>query len=128
MDVKDFQVLVEESNNILLSPTLVRLSLQVVLKIAKLMLTTVGYAKIAFVAEACQPDSGSQSPQLQVSASTHNQAVVLQHALQHIPNPNAECVLRNVAVRLGRHAAEGVSKRNQYFLNCRPFLVVNLEL
>ncbi|XP_071799117.1 ubiquitin carboxyl-terminal hydrolase 9X-like isoform X1 [Asterias amurensis] len=84
-----------------------RLSLQVVLKIAKLMLTTVGYAKIAFVAEACQPDSGSQSPQLQVSASTHNQAVVLQHALQHIPNPNAECVLRNVAVRLGRHAAEG---------------------
>ena len=51
MDVKDFQVLVEESNNILLSPTLVRLSLQVVLKIAKLMLTTVGYAKIAFVAK-----------------------------------------------------------------------------
>ena len=81
-----------------------------VLKIGKLMLTTVGYAKIAAVAEACQTDPSSSSSQAPapVSASTHNQAVVLQQALQHIPNPNAECVLRNVAIRLGRHAAEEV--------------------
>ncbi len=79
-----------------------------VLKIGKLMLTTVGYAKIAAVAEACQTDSSSSQTPTPVSASTHNQAVVLQQALQHIPNPNAECVLRNVAIRLGRHAAEEV--------------------
>ena len=84
-----------------------------VLKIGKLMLTTVGYAKIAAVAEACQTDSSSSQTPAPVSASTHNQAVVLQQALQHIPNPNAECVLRNVAIRLGRHAAEEVGHRSK---------------
>ncbi|XP_066267004.1 ubiquitin carboxyl-terminal hydrolase 9X-like isoform X4 [Branchiostoma lanceolatum] len=74
-----------------------------VLKVGKLMLTTVGYAMVQHVAEACQPDSPHSGT---VSASAHNHAIVLQQALHHIPNPNAECMLRNVALRLGQQCVE----------------------
>lgn len=81
-----------------------RAAYHVVLKICKLLLTTVSYALVQVVAEACQPET--QAPP--VTASTHSHAVVLQQALHHLPNPSAECMLRNVAVRLGQHLAEQV--------------------
>ncbi|XP_030838236.1 probable ubiquitin carboxyl-terminal hydrolase FAF-X isoform X3 [Strongylocentrotus purpuratus] len=83
-----------------------RSALLMVLKVGKLMFTTLAYARITAVAEACQTDPAGGPSQSSVSQTTHTQAVVLQQAMQHIPNPNAECVLRNVAVRLGRQAAE----------------------
>lgn len=52
--------------------------------------------QVQVVAEACQ----SESPT--ISAQMHNQAVVLQQALHTIPNPNAECMTRSVAVKLGQ--------------------------
>ena len=93
-----------------------------VLKIGKLMFTTLAYARITAVAEACQTDPAGGPSQPSVSQSTHSQAVVLQQAMQHIPNPNAECVLRNVAVRLGRQAAEEVSMSiNPSIISFYPF-------
>lgn len=71
------------------------------LKICKLLLTTVGHAMVHVVAEACnQPESTTTRP---VSPAEHSHAVVLQQALHHIPNPNAEYMLRNVAVRLAQN-------------------------
>ncbi|CAH1782281.1 unnamed protein product [Owenia fusiformis] len=73
-----------------------------VLKICKLVLTTVGHSMVQVVADACQTEGGSPT----VSASQHNHAVVLQQALHHIPNPNSECMTRNVAIRLGQQLGE----------------------
>ncbi len=75
------------------------------LKVCKLLLTTVGHAQVQVVADACQSDSTSPP----ITASVHNHAVVLQQALHHIPNPNAECMTRNVALRLGQNLGEQVS-------------------
>ncbi|XP_074657837.1 ubiquitin carboxyl-terminal hydrolase 9X-like [Tubulanus polymorphus] len=82
--------------------TLKRAAYLVILKIAKLLLATVGHAMVQVVANACHSDSSTPP----ISASTHNHAVVLQQALQHIPNPNAECMMRNVAARLGQQLGE----------------------
>ena len=60
------------------------------------------------VADACQaPDTPSGSSA--VSAAVHNHAVVLQQALVHVPNPNAECMTRNVAIKIGQHLGKQVS-------------------
>lgn len=45
----------------------------------------------------------------QVNQVTHDQAVVLQSALQSIPNPSSECMLRNVSVRLAQQISDEVS-------------------
>ena len=75
-----------------------------VFKICKLLLTAVGYAQVQVVADACQSDS-TPPP----TPSVHQHALVLQQALHHIPNPNAECMTRNVAVRLGQQLGEQVT-------------------
>ncbi|CAJ0966840.1 unnamed protein product, partial [Ranitomeya imitator] len=76
------------------------------LKVAKLLLTAIGYGHVRSVAEACQPAEGSNP----VSPATHDQAVVLQNALQNIPNPTSECMLRNVAIRLAQQISDEASK------------------
>ena len=81
-----------------------RSAYQVVLKTCKLLLTAVGHAHVQVVAIACNSDS--QVPP--VTASVHNHAVVLQQALHHIPNPNAECMTRNVAMHLGQNLGDQV--------------------
>ncbi|KAG1670256.1 putative ubiquitin carboxyl-terminal hydrolase FAF-X [Nymphon striatum] len=71
-----------------------------VLKISKFLLTTVAHATVIVVAEACsQPESTTLRP---VSPAQHSHAVVLQQALHHIPNASAECMIRNVSVRLAQ--------------------------
>ena len=72
-------------------------------KVCKLLLTAVGHAEVQVVAEACQSDS-AQPP----TPYVHQHALVLQQALHHIPNPNAECMTRNVAIRLGQQLGEQV--------------------
>ena len=74
------------------------------MKIAKFALTTVAYAKVYIVAEAMRPESRSE-----VSSETQDAAVILQQALQCIPDFVLECVLRNYALSLGHHSAEEVS-------------------
>ena len=78
------------------------------LKMSKLLLTVVGYAQVTVVAEAIQPSDPTCTPP-PVSASAHNAAVILQQALQYIPNPATECMLRNMAVRLAGHLSNLVS-------------------
>ncbi|CAB1346501.1 unnamed protein product, partial [Coregonus sp. 'balchen'] len=56
------------------------------LKIGKLLLTAVGFGHI--------------------NQATHDQALVLQSALQNIPNPASECMLRNVAIRLAQQISD----------------------
>ncbi|XP_067668544.1 ubiquitin carboxyl-terminal hydrolase 9X-like [Haliotis asinina] len=73
-----------------------------VLKVCKLMLTTVGHAKVQVVVDACHAES--QVPA--VSVVEHNQAAALQQALLHIPSPDAEFTTRNVALRLGQNLGE----------------------
>uniref|UniRef100_A0A671Y2Y2 ubiquitinyl hydrolase 1 n=1 Tax=Sparus aurata TaxID=8175 RepID=A0A671Y2Y2_SPAAU len=77
------------------------------LKIAKLLLTAVGFGHVKAVAEACQPNAEGNIP---VSPATHDQALVLQNALQNIPNPASECMLRNVAIRLAQQISDEASK------------------
>ena len=43
-----------------------------------------------------------QGKELTVSNAQHNYAVFLQQAVQHIPNTYHECVIRNLAVKLGQ--------------------------
>ncbi|XP_070538663.1 ubiquitin carboxyl-terminal hydrolase 9X-like isoform X2 [Ptychodera flava] len=81
-----------------------RAAYHTVLKIGKLMFTTAGYAIVAAVAEACQSDSNH--PATPVSVSTHNHAIMLQQALQTVPDPTAECMMRNVAIRLGQQTVD----------------------
>ncbi|XP_039770608.1 probable ubiquitin carboxyl-terminal hydrolase FAF-X isoform X4 [Ornithorhynchus anatinus] len=80
------------------------------LKIAKLLLTAVGYGHVRAVAEACQPVVEGTSPLSPINQATHDQAVVLQNALQNIPNPTSECMLRNVAIRLAQQISDEASK------------------
>ncbi|KAJ8379215.1 hypothetical protein AAFF_G00223270 [Aldrovandia affinis] len=76
------------------------------LKTAKLLLTAVGFGHVKAVAEACQPVVEGTSPVSPINQATHDQALVLQNALQNIPNPSSECMLRNVAVRLAQHISD----------------------
>ena len=68
-----------------------------------------GYAQVTVVAEAIRTPVDGSAP-TSIPVSVHSAAVVLQQALQHIPNPNLDCVLRNVAVRLGQHMGKLVGK------------------
>lgn len=56
-------------------------------------------------------------PYLQINQATHDQALVLQSALQNIPNPASECMLRNVAIRLAQQISDEVTEnvRNRFF-------------
>ncbi|KFM62546.1 putative ubiquitin carboxyl-terminal hydrolase FAF-X, partial [Stegodyphus mimosarum] len=76
----------------------------VVLKILKLLLTTVGRCIVLVEAEAIHSHSspGSLSPSSPSSVMLTGRASVLQQALTHIPNPNSEFMLRNVSVRLAQ--------------------------
>uniref|UniRef100_A0A5F9C6U0 ubiquitinyl hydrolase 1 n=1 Tax=Oryctolagus cuniculus TaxID=9986 RepID=A0A5F9C6U0_RABIT len=80
------------------------------LKIAKLLLTAIGYGHVRAVAEACQPGVEGVNPMTSVNQVTHDQAVVLQNALQSIPNPSSECMLRNVSVRLAQQISDEASR------------------
>ncbi|XP_060785793.1 probable ubiquitin carboxyl-terminal hydrolase FAF-X isoform X5 [Neoarius graeffei] len=80
------------------------------LKIAKLLLTAVGFGHVKAVAEACQPVAEGNIPVSPINQATHDQALVLQSALQNIPNPSAECMLRNVAIRLAQQISDEASK------------------
>ncbi|XP_033842564.1 probable ubiquitin carboxyl-terminal hydrolase FAF-X isoform X2 [Periophthalmus magnuspinnatus] len=76
------------------------------LKIAKLLLTAVGFGHVKAVAEACQPNAEGNVPVSPINQATHDQALVLQSALQNIPNPASECMLRNVAIRLAQQISD----------------------
>ncbi|XP_059534871.1 probable ubiquitin carboxyl-terminal hydrolase FAF-X isoform X8 [Myotis daubentonii] len=80
------------------------------LKIAKLLLTAIGYGHVRAVAEAFQPGVEGVTPLTSVNQVTHDQAVVLQSALQSIPNPSSECMLRNVAIRLAQQVSDEASR------------------
>uniref|UniRef100_A0A452SAN2 ubiquitinyl hydrolase 1 n=1 Tax=Ursus americanus TaxID=9643 RepID=A0A452SAN2_URSAM len=80
------------------------------LKIAKLLLTAIGYGHVRAVAEACQPGVEGVNPMTSVNQVTHDQAVVLQSALQSIPNPSSECMLRNVSIRLAQQISDEASR------------------
>jgi len=79
------------------------------LKVSKLVLTTVGYAQVHVVAEACQSESSGSTSQITVTQVMHNQAVILQKALQCVPNPNTDFIMRNTASRLGQVLTKQVS-------------------
>ncbi|KAK3589909.1 hypothetical protein CHS0354_034922 [Potamilus streckersoni] len=72
------------------------------LKICKLMLTTVGYAKLQVVMDAIINDLHSPGG----TAEERSHAVILQKALHHIPDHTTEFTTRNVAVRLGKQLME----------------------
>lgn len=59
-------------------------------------MTAVCCARITMVAEAVSMQGESCLSQVQ-----HNQVVLLQKAIQTIPNPNADCVTRSTANKLG---------------------------
>ncbi|XP_062941292.1 probable ubiquitin carboxyl-terminal hydrolase FAF-X isoform X3 [Cynocephalus volans] len=80
------------------------------LKIAKLLLTAIGYGHVRAVAEACQPVVDGADPITPINQVTHDQAVVLQNALQSIPNPSSECMLRNVSIRLAQQISDEASR------------------
>jgi len=75
-----------------------------VMKICKIMLTTVLNAKLQVVIDACNADP--QSPN--VTQQEHSHAVLIQQALQFIPNPQSEIMTKNVAMRLGQHLTDQV--------------------
>ncbi|KAI5613502.1 putative ubiquitin carboxyl-terminal hydrolase FAF-X isoform X3, partial [Silurus asotus] len=78
------------------------------LKIGKLLLTAIGFGHVKAVAEACQPVVEGTNPTSPINQATHDQALVLQNALQNIPNPTSECMLRNVAIRLAQQIFDEV--------------------
>ena len=92
-----------------------RAAFHTLLKMTKLMMTVVGYAQVTVVAEAIQPSDPSSSV-APISASAHNAAIILQQALQYIPNQNTECMLRNMAVRLAGHLSSLVRIQLVLFL------------
>lgn len=61
-------------------------------------------------------------PLLQINQATHDQALVLQSALQNIPNPASECMLRNVAIRLAQQISDEVTENVR-----KPFIREYLE-
>ncbi|XP_053404353.1 probable ubiquitin carboxyl-terminal hydrolase FAF-X isoform X2 [Mercenaria mercenaria] len=79
-----------------------RLAYVSVLKMCKLMLTVVGYAKLQVVVDACSNEPRGPP----ITSAEHSHAVILQQALHHIPNHTTEFTTRNVAIRLGQQLAE----------------------
>ncbi|XP_059175144.1 probable ubiquitin carboxyl-terminal hydrolase FAF-X isoform X4 [Physella acuta] len=79
-----------------------RSAYQTVLKISKMMLTVLGHARVQVVVEACS----SEARLATVTHKAHDEAVALQQALLHIPSPDSEYSMRNVASRLGSQLAE----------------------
>uniref|UniRef100_A0A2K5QGA4 ubiquitinyl hydrolase 1 n=1 Tax=Cebus imitator TaxID=2715852 RepID=A0A2K5QGA4_CEBIM len=80
------------------------------LKIAKLLLTAIGYGHVRAVAEACQPVVDGTDPITPINQVNHDQAMVLQSALQSIPNPSSECVLRNESILLAQQISDEASR------------------
>ncbi|EHB09100.1 Putative ubiquitin carboxyl-terminal hydrolase FAF-Y [Heterocephalus glaber] len=80
------------------------------LKIAKLLLTAVGYSHVRAVAEACQPAVDGADPLTPINQVTRDQAVVLQNALQSIPHPSSECMLRNISMYLAQQVSDEPSR------------------
>ncbi|GFU01705.1 probable ubiquitin carboxyl-terminal hydrolase FAF-X [Nephila pilipes] len=76
----------------------------IVLKICKLLLTTVGKCVVQVEVEAINSRSspGSHSPSSPNTVMLTGRTSVLQQALTHIPNPNSEFMLRNVSARLAQ--------------------------
>ncbi len=60
---------------------------------------------------------------LQINQATHEQALVLQNALQNIPNPASECMLRNVAIRLAQQISDEVLTALQSLYEARVTLI-----
>ncbi|KAL1022174.1 hypothetical protein UPYG_G00023090 [Umbra pygmaea] len=93
------------------------------LKIAKLLLTAVGFGHVKAVAEACQPVVEGTSPASPINQATHDQALVLQSALQNIPNPASECMLRNVAIRLAQQISDqSLPPNSQNFFQASKYI------
>ncbi|XP_028290959.1 ubiquitin carboxyl-terminal hydrolase 9X isoform X3 [Gouania willdenowi] len=92
------------------------------LKIAKLLLTAVGFGHVKAVAEACQPNAEGNIPVSPINQATHDQALVLQSALQNIPNPASECMLRNVAIRLAQQISDEVTKSLGNFFQVSKYI------
>lgn len=69
-----------------------------------MMLTVLGHARVQVVVEACS----SEARLATVTHKAHDEAVALQQALLHIPSPDSEYSMRNVASRLGSQLAEQV--------------------
>ena len=80
-----------------------RAAYQVVLKIVKLLLTAVADARYEVIASSCQSDATAVPP------ATYNQGLLLQQALDCIPNPNSERMTRTVAFKLGKCLREQVT-------------------
>lgn len=76
----------------------------VVLKISKLLLTTVGKCIVQVETDSvhCHGSPDSLSPSSPNSVMLTGRVSVLQQALTHIPNPNSEFMLRNVSSRLAQ--------------------------
>lgn len=89
------------------------------LKIAKLVFVTVGYSIVALMAGSINSGSSNNSPiangvesePKSESGSGPSLAIiqVLQQALQHIPNPASDCMVRNVASRLAQSLHDQVT-------------------
>ena len=84
-----------------------RSAFQTLLKIAKLMFTVIGYAQVQYVVEALQQKESAR--EVVLTAQAHNAAIILQTALKHIPNPCHECILRNIASKLGHSLSQQVT-------------------
>ncbi|KAM6149271.1 ubiquitin carboxyl-terminal hydrolase 9X-like [Rhynchocyon petersi] len=80
------------------------------LKITKLLLTAIGFGRVRAIAEACQPVIDGTNPITPINQVTHNHAVVLQSALQSIPNPSTNCMLRNRSMQLGHQISDEASR------------------
>jgi len=61
-----------------------------VLKICRLLFAIAGNSLVHMVADACQTESVTQ-----VSTAVHCQAIILQTALQQIPSPSQDIVIRS---------------------------------
>lgn len=75
-----------------------------VMKICKLMLTTVSHAKFQVVVHACNADP--QAPD--ITTAEHNHAVLLQQALQYIPSPQSEFTTKSVAMKIAQQLLDQV--------------------
>jgi len=87
------------------------------------VLTTVGYAQVQVVAEACQSESAGNVAQITVTPVVHNQAVILQKALQCVPNPNTDFIMRTTASRLGQFLTRQVAVGRLAYFICRFYLL-----
>ena len=97
----------------------------VILKLAKLAFVTVGCALVGVMAGSGSNNNtnNANSHQNNSSATTNGisndniagvtpppqQVLILQQALHHIPNPTAECMVRNVASRLAQSLHDQVT-------------------